>query len=61
MTCLEMVTLDRIQEHLNRIKEVFLQPDYDDYLQGYIVEDHIHAIEDLIYARRIYSNSSDSL
>lgn len=61
MTCLETETLNRIQNHLNHIKVVFLDPDYDDYLQGYIVEDHIHAIEDVINAYRTYSSGSESM
>ena len=41
---------ERIQEHLNAIKEVFLSPEYDDKTMGYIVEDHIIAIQDILDA-----------
>jgi hypothetical protein len=41
---------DRIQEHLDAIKEVFLSADYDDKTMGYIVEDHIIAIQGILDA-----------
>jgi hypothetical protein len=41
---------ERIQEHLNAIKDVFLSPEYDDKTMGYIVEDHIIAIQDILDA-----------
>jgi hypothetical protein len=41
---------DRIQEHLNAIKEVFFSEEYDDKTMGYIVEDHIIAIQDILDA-----------
>lgn len=40
----------RIQEHLDAIKEVFLSPGYDDQTMGYIVEDHIYAIQEILDA-----------
>jgi hypothetical protein len=40
----------RIQEHLDAIKEVFLSPGYDDSTMGYIVEDHIYAIQEILDA-----------
>lgn len=40
--------VNRVQYHLNRIKEVFLNHDFDDHRDGWIVEDHIHAIQQLI-------------
>lgn len=42
------VIIDKIQKHLNEIKKVFLVPDYDDQSSGWIVEDHIYAIQDQI-------------
>ena len=42
------VVIDKIQKHLNEIKKTFLVPGYDDKTAGYIVEDHIHAIQDQI-------------
>lgn len=59
MTILEMETLNSIQAHLNQIKEVFLTPDYDDYLHGYIVEDHIYAIEELLHKELKKHDSSN--
>lgn len=43
-------TKTRIQEHLDAIKKVFLAPGYDDYTMGYIVEDHIIAIQEILDA-----------
>lgn len=51
--------MDKIQKHLNRIKKEFLVPDYDDNKSGWIVEDHIHAIQDVIndYTNREFKAS----
>lgn len=38
----------KIQEHLNEIKKIFLNHDYDDLTMGWIVEDHIYAIQELL-------------
>ena len=43
-------TKAHLQEHLNVIKEVFLSPGYDDSTMGYIVEDHIIAIQEILDA-----------
>lgn len=40
--------LKEIQKHLDEIKLVFLSRDYDDNTMGWIVEDHIHAIQELL-------------
>lgn len=40
--------MSKIQAHLNHIKSEFLVPDYDDKQSGWIVEDHIHAIQHVI-------------
>lgn len=40
----------KIQKHLDEIKLVFLSRDYDDNTMGWIVEDHIHAIQDILDA-----------
>ncbi len=40
--------ITKIQSHLNSIKREFLIPGYDDNTAGWIVEDHIHAIQDVI-------------
>lgn len=40
----------QIQKHLDKIKEVFLSSDYDDDTMGYIVEDHIIAIQEILDA-----------
>lgn len=42
--------ITRIQQHLDAIKEVFLSPGYDDSTMGYIVEDHIYAIQEILDA-----------
>lgn len=39
---------DNIQKHLDEIKRVFLSRDYDDLTMGYIVEDHIYAIQAIL-------------
>ena len=51
--------MDKIQKHLNRIKKEFLVPGYDDNKSGWIVEDHIHAIQDVIndYTNREFKAS----
>lgn len=48
-----------IQRHLNAIKQVFLVADYDDKQSGWIVEDHIHGIQDAInnYVNRDFKAS----
>lgn len=43
---------NKVQHHLNRIKEVFLSPNFDDRRDGWIVEDHIYAIQHLINDER---------
>lgn len=40
----------RIQEHLNAIKDVFFSEEYDDKTMGYMVEDHIIAIQGILDA-----------
>lgn len=37
-----------IQKHLDEIKKVFLSSEYDDLTMGWIVEDHIHAIQHIL-------------
>lgn len=37
-----------IQKHLDEIKLVFLSKEYDDDTMGWIVEDHIYAIEEIL-------------
>lgn len=51
--------IQKIQTHLNRIKEVFLDEKFDDTKDGWIVEDHIHAIQDVIndYVNREFKAS----
>lgn len=44
--------LKQIQEYLNVIKEVFLTNEYDDQLHGWIVEDHIQGIQEVLDAHR---------
>ena len=39
---------EEIQKHLNEIKIVSLSRDYDDLTMGYIVEDHIYAIQAIL-------------
>ena len=39
---------EEIQKHLNEIKRVFLSHEYDDHTMGYIVEDHIYAIQEIL-------------
>lgn len=41
---------NRIQAHLDAIKDVFFAEDYDDKTMGYIIEDHIIAIQDILDA-----------
>ena len=36
---------EEIQKHLDEIKNIFLSHEYDDSTMGWIVEDHIHAIQ----------------
>lgn len=40
--------LEEIQKHLNEIKKIFLSHEYDDLTMGYIVEDHIYAIQHIL-------------
>ena len=40
--------LDSIQKDLNVIKKTFLTREFDDRLHGWIVEDHIYAIQDAL-------------
>jgi hypothetical protein len=42
--------LEQIQEHLNAMKEVFFSPDYDDKTMGFVVEDYIIAIQEILDA-----------
>jgi hypothetical protein len=42
--------LDQIQEHLNAIKEVFFSPEYDDKTMGFVIEDYIIAIQEILDA-----------
>lgn len=46
----KLAAKERIQQHLNHIKEVFLSSEYDDSTMGYIVEDHIIAIQEILDA-----------
>lgn len=36
---------EEIQKHLDEIKNIFLSHEYDDSTMGWVVEDHIHAIQ----------------
>jgi hypothetical protein len=42
--------LEQIQEHLNAIKEVFFSPEYDDKTMGFVIEDYIIAIQEILDA-----------
>jgi hypothetical protein len=42
--------LDEIQDYLNAIKEVFLSSEYDDKTMGFIIEDYIIAIQEVLDA-----------
>lgn len=37
--------MEKIQRDLNKIKETFLVPNYDDTVSGWIVEDYIYSIQ----------------
>jgi metal-dependent hydrolase (beta-lactamase superfamily II) len=39
---------EQIQKHLDEIKNIFLSHEYDDHTMGWIVEDHIYAIQDIL-------------
>lgn len=39
---------EQIQKHLDEIKNVFLSREYDDDTMGWIVEDHIYAIQEIL-------------
>jgi hypothetical protein len=39
---------NEIQKHLNEIKRVFLSDEYNDLTMGWIVEDHIYAIQAIL-------------
>lgn len=45
-----MSPLDEIQDYLNAIKEVFLSPEYDDKTMGFVIEDYIIAIQEVLDA-----------
>lgn len=51
--------LDSIQKDLNVIKQTFLNHEFDDRLHGWIVEDHIHSIQDTLneYRNREFKKS----
>jgi hypothetical protein len=40
--------LDSLNEQLAKIKVVFLSPDYDDDMHGWIVEDHLNYMQNAI-------------
>jgi hypothetical protein len=42
--------LDEIQDYLNAIKEVFFSPEYDDKTMGFVIEDYIIAIQEVLDA-----------
>jgi hypothetical protein len=44
----ETTAIQQIQEHLNSIKEIFFAEDYDDKTMGFIIEDHIIAIQEIL-------------
>lgn len=46
MTVEEM--LDSLNEQLVNIKAVFLTPEYDDDMHGWIVEDHLNYMQNII-------------
>lgn len=39
---------ERIQKHLDEIKTIFLSHEYNDDTMGWIVEDHIYAIQRIL-------------
>lgn len=39
---------EQIQKHLDQIKLIFLSHEYDDKTMGWIVEDHIYAIQSIL-------------
>lgn len=51
--------MESVQKHLNTIKTTFLVPNYDDKASGWIVEDHIYAIQDVLnnYTNREFKDS----
>lgn len=39
---------EKIQTNLDKIKKVFLAPNYEDRIDGWIVEDYLHSIQRVI-------------